>query len=517
VRSLDSLAARLLPGTEGANFPFWSPDSKSLAFFTPSKLMRVEIAGGAPVALCDAAYAPTSPIGGAWYRDGTILFPGTDGLFRVTASGGPPARVTQIDTGRQELAHGFPQFLPDGKRFLYFIQSTNENVQGVYLGLLDRPQKRELIVRTAYKALYQLPQLGGAGWLLWMRQQTLLAQPFDEHKAHLMGEQASIAESVAFSVVGSRAAFWASDGGVIVYRAGSGQRQSLVWISRDGKRLGEVGQPDDFSNVRLSRDGKRAAVRRTISANPDIWLLEFSRGAVTRATFDPKRDDYPVWSPDGLQVAFASDRSGAMQLYRKGTGGASGEVQLTSGGNPKYPTDWSPNGKYLLYTDIDPKTGPDVWALPLAGDNGGKPIPVAQGPFTERNGVFSPDGKWIAYDSYESSISAIYVQPFPPTGAKWMISNQGGLRPKWRGDGKELFFVGPVLDRIMAAGIRTAGAGIEADPPRALFTVFTPGIVDSPFDATADGQRFLVLQPPAAGPDPNSLTVLLNWQGGLKK
>jgi hypothetical protein len=235
---------------------------------------------------------------------------------------------------------------------------------------------------------------------------------------------------------------------IYVNRAGSGQRQSLVWIGRDGKRLSEVGQPDDFGNVRLSRDGK---------------------------------------------------------------------VQLTSGGNPKYPTDWSPNGKYLLYTDIDPKTGPDVWALPLAGDNGGKPIPVAQGPFTERNGVFSPDGKWIAYDSYESSISAIYVQPFPPTGAKWMISNQGGLRPKWRGDGKELFFMGPVLDRIMGAGIRTVGAGIEADPPGVLFTVFTPGIVDSPFDVTADGQRFLVLQPPAAGPDPNSLTVLLNWQAGLKK
>jgi serine/threonine protein kinase/Tol biopolymer transport system component len=517
VRPLDSLTARLLPGTENANFPFWSPDSKSLVFFNANKLMRVEIAGGAPIALSDARYTGVSPLGGAWNRGGTILFSGTDGLFKVAASGGIPARVTQTDTARQESAHGFPQFLPDGKRFLYLVQSADETVQGVYLSSLDRPRERLRIVGTAYKALYQMPQLGGIGWLLWMREQTLVAQPFDEGKARLTGEAGPVAERVATLSGSSRAAFWASGGGVIAYRAGPGQGLSLAWIGREGRQLGEVGPSDDFRNVRLSPDGKRAAVRRTVSSNPDIWLLEFSRGAMTRATFDPKTDDYPVWSPDGRQMAFGSDRSGTMQLYRKDAAGTSGEVQLTSGGNPKYPTDWSRDGKYLAYTDTDPKTGQDIWVLPLAGDNGGKPIPIARGPIVERNGVFSPDGKWIAYDSFDSGRSEIWVQPFPPTGAKWMISNQGASRPRWRGDGKELFYMGRASNWIMAASIRAAGSSIEADPPRQLFTLLTPGTVVFPFDVTADGQRFLALQMPGGGPDPNSLTILLNWQAGLKK
>jgi Tol biopolymer transport system component len=350
-----------------------------------------------------------------------------------------------------------------------------------------------------------------------MREQTLVAQPFDESKARLTGDPEAVAERVATLFGAPRAAFWASDRSVIVYRAGPAQGLSLVWIGRDGKRLGEMGQADDLRNVRLSPDGKRAAVRRTVSANPDIWLVELSRAAMTRVTFDAKTDDYPVWSPDGRQVAFASDRTGTMQLYRKDAAGVSGEVQLTRGGNPKYPTDWSRDGKYLLYTDIDPRTGHDIWMLPLAGDHVGKPIPVAQGPFIERNGVFSPDGKWIAYESFESGRAEIYVQPFPPNGAKWMISSQGGSRPRWRADGKELFYMGSDSARIMAAGIRTAGAGIEAEPPRKLFTMRAPGSVVFPFDVTADGQRFLALQVPGGGPDPNSLTVLLNWQAGLKK
>ena len=303
------------------------------------------------------------------------------------------------------------------------------------------------------------------------------------------------------------------------HSGGASPKRSLVWFGRDGKRLDEAGQPESYLRLRISPDGKRAVVSRTDGSNIDLWLLDFSRSAaMTRLTFDPKVDDYPVWSPDGRQVAFASDRSGIIQLYRKDTGGTAREVQLTSGGNPKVPTDWSRDGKYLLYQEFDPKTGFDVWALPLEGDHGGKPIPVAQSPFNETDGFFSPDGKWIAYMSTESGRNEVYVQPFPPTGAKWMISTQGGVQPKWRGDGKELFYLPGASDRIMAVNIRTAGGGIEYDAPHELFPVSTLPAIVSAYDVSADGQRFLVLQPPAgASPDQNALTVVLNWQAGLKK
>jgi Tol biopolymer transport system component/predicted Ser/Thr protein kinase len=524
VRPLDSLAARPLPGTEDGNVPFWSPDSRSVAFFAHDKLKRLEIAGGTAVSLCDAQII--GPMGGAWNREGTILFSGAGGLYKVSASGGVPARVTEMDANRQELAHGYPQFLPDGKRFLYFIQSGNDDVQGMYAGALDRPQERVLVVRTAQKAFYQAPQSGGQGWLLWLRGQTfmggqtLVAQPFDGGKARLTGEPAVVAEGISVLPGAHRAAFWASGGGVVVYRGG-GVREKFrpVWIGRDGKRLGEAGQADVFStHVRLSPNEKQAALTRDVFSNWDIWLLDFGRSAVTRVTFNPKWDDWPVWSPDGRQLIFASDRSGSFQLYRKDAGGTAPETQLTSGGNSKFPSDWSRDGKYVLYDEADPKTVTDVWVLPLEGNQAGKPIPVAQGPADERAGVFSPDGKWIAYSSSESGRGEIYVQPFPPTGGKSMVSSQGGTRPKWRGDGKELFYMGPGIDRIMAVNIRTAGAGIEADIPRELFAVTPVPTVTFSYDVTADGQRFLVLQPPiGAGADQNSLTVVLNWQAGLKK
>jgi eukaryotic-like serine/threonine-protein kinase len=516
LRPLDSLVARSLPATDGANFPFWSPDSKSIAFFAAGKLKRVDIAGGAPLVLCDAPIPGNGSVGGAWSRDGVILFGASDGLHRVSASGGVPMLLTRVDAAGQESGHGYPQFLPDGKRFLYFVEGGNSNTQGIYAGSLDRPQNRMQILRTSAKALYAPPVAGHPGYLLWLREQTLLAQRFDAGNLRLEGDPAPLAEDVALG--GNRAAFWTSDAGLLVYRTGlNANKAKLVWIGRDGKRLGDAGPEDSYTSLRLSPDGKRVAIGRNDSANfDDTWLLEFGRGVFTRLTFDPKRDTWPVWSPDGRQVAFSSNRSGVYQLYRKDSGGAGQEEQLTTGPRGKGLSDWSRDGRYLLYTDNAGQANMDIKALPLEGDR--KPIVVLQTPFNEQGGVFSPDGKWIAYQSDESGRVEVYVSAFSPNaataGGKWQVSKQSGSRPRWRGDGKELFYLEQSV-KIMAAGIRTTATSVEPDTPRELFPISVPVNIPSPYDVTADGQRFLVEELTSAGRT-SPLTVLVNWQAGLK-
>jgi Tol biopolymer transport system component len=367
-----------------------------------------------------------------------------------------------------------------------------------------------------------------------------MAQRFDAGNLRLEGEPAPLAEDVA--TLNARGAFWVSDAGVLVYRTGSAApRTKMIWMGRDGKRLEEVGPEDAYGHVRLSPDGKRAAVTREDESafrNVDVWLFDFGRAVMTRLTFDPKQDRVPVWSPDGRQIAFASDRSGVVQIYRKDAGGVGQEEQLTEGPNPKLVSDWSRDGRYLLYYEIAPKTGEDLWALPLEAPGGSsgpgarKPILVLQTPFRERHAVFSPDGKWIAYTSEESGQDETFVMAFagaPGSGGgggpkvpagKWQVSNQGGTRPKWRGDGKELFYVSGSGTNIMAVGIRTSATGIDSDTPRALFTtpgLAPPGSVPSPYDVTPDGQRFLMLLPPGSRLGVAPLAVVVNWQAGLKQ
>jgi len=246
-----------------------------------------------------------------------------------------------------------------------------------------------------------------------------------------------------------------------------------------------------------------------VTAN--IWLLEFARSVLTRLTFGTKADYYPVWSPDGRQIAFSSNRSGVFQIYRKDVSGGGQEEQLTSGPNDKLITDWSRDGKYLLYTQIDPKTSLDLWVLPPDGER--KPMPVLQSPYIESAGQFSPDGKWIAYHSTESGRFEVYIRAFPSSAGKWQISNRGGAIPQWRADGKELFYVSPDL-KMTAVTIRASAAGVEADTPRELFTAPVAGLI-SVYDVAADGQRFLLVErPEAQGSAP--LTVVVNWQAGLK-
>ena len=515
LRPLDSLGAQLLQGSEGANHPFWSPNSKSVAFFAGSKLKRSDIDGGAPQVLCDGQFGP----GGAWGRDGVILFGGTEGLMRVAASGGVPQRLTQRDTARKESQHSAPQFLPDGKKFLYFIASTDPNIQGIYAGSLDKPNERVRILATKRKAYYAPPRDGRTGFLLWLREQTLLAQPFDVKRLRLEGNPTPLAEGVALAPT-IRAAFWISDAGLLVYRTGDNSRGGrLIWMSRDGKRLGEAGKEDRNASFRLSPDGKRVALGRYDGGeNADIWVFEFGREVTTRLTSDPKQDLIliPVWSPDGRQIAFTSSRSGIRQIYRKDAGGGGQEDQLTTGPNLKSPEDWSRDGRYLLYSEIAPKTGLDLWALPLNGDR--KPVVVLQTPFNEKSGTFSPDGKWIAYDSDASGRPEVYVRAFPVSGDPWQVSKQGGSLPKWRADGKELFYMGADMNKVMAADVRIAGTSFQSDPPRELFPIVPMGFhATSPYDVTPDGQRFLVLETTVRVEEREPLTVVVNWQAGLKK
>jgi Tol biopolymer transport system component len=524
LRPLDSLTARALPGTEGGNFPTWSPDSRSLAFSAGGKLKRIEITGGAPLTLGDAEGSAVSPTG-TWNRDGVILFGGSAGLKRVSASGGGATFLTKVDPGKKETGHGYPQFLPDGNRFLYYVDSSDQNVRGVYAGSLSNPGQRQQIVRTAAKAVYVPPRAAHPGYLLWMQDQNLLAQRFDASSLKLEGDPVSVAEEVGLNPTNPmRAAFWASDAGLLTYFSNpSSLKRPIVWIGRDGKQLGEAAPEDSFYGLALAPGAERMAVERaevgTGRANRDVWLREFARGVMTRLTFDPARDGTPVWSPDGKQVAFSSDReNGIPQIYRKDASGAGQEERLSEGSNSKIVLDWSKDGKYLLYREENPVTNRDLMALPLQGDR--KPIPVVNTQFQESTGAISPDGHWVAYASNDSGRYQLYVQAFPggdagPKG-RWQVSNGGAYEVKWRGDGKELYYESQD-GKMMAAAIQASPQGIRAETPRELFSADFRNASLHEFDVTPDGQRFLLILDSSTEGKTERLTVVSNWQAALRK
>jgi serine/threonine protein kinase/Tol biopolymer transport system component len=538
LRGLDSLEARELPGTEGGNGTFWSPDGKSIGFVAGQKLKRIDIQGGSPAILCDMPGGGYE--GGTWSQtangDGVILFSAGNAIQRVPAGGGMATPVTTLDAARHEVSHVFPQFFPDGRSFLYSIRSTDQNVQGIYAAALNLPEsggpssgaksRTRIVAGMDEKAMYAPPRAGASGYLLWMRQETLVAQRFDPGKLRVEGDVLPVAAPVASNEVG-RAAFWISDSGVLLYRTeGAGFR--TTWVSRDGKQIQPVGPPEDLieATFRLSPDGRRLVLSRGISNNTDIWVYEFNRDLMTRLTFDPAADTFPVWSPDGRQVAFSSTRDGVQQIYRKDAGGAGQEERLTEGGNPKRLTDWSREGRYLLYEEQSSKGGVDLMVLPMDVPEGAarRPIPFLQSPFDKHNGAFSPDGKWIAYNSNESGVYEVYIQAFSPSGGafpsaggKWQVSSGGGGYPRWRGDSKELFYSGG--GGIMAASLHVATGRVDIDAPHELFPWYGLGI-SSVVDVTPDGQRFLMYGAPGTSGSterPNPLTVVVNWQAGLKK
>ena len=511
LRSLDSVSTSPLRGTEGAVYPFWSPDSRSIAFFADGKLKRMDLDSGSVKTL---ANSPTTR-GGAWNRDDVILFSGgTQPLVRISATtDGQPVQVTRFEG--QQSNHCFPQFLPDGRHFLYYaIGAADTN--GVYVGQLDGSKPRRLLDADA-AAVY-----ASSGHLLFVREGTLLAQRFDATRLEVTGTPFPVAQQVGVSPRPAQpvAAVSASAAGPIAYRTGSaggGQRQ-FVWFDRSGRELGKVGEPDSAQSLdpSMSPDGRRIALWRRVDGNTDVWLLELARGVRSRFTVDASSDNYPIWSPDGSRIVFHSNRkTGVFDLYQKPASGAGSEELLLESPLPKTPLDWSSDGRFLLYRISDPKTGINLWALPLEGDR--KPFPVGQTNFHTANGQFSPDGKWVAYQSDESGRFEIHIQAFPGPGGKVQVSTGGGAQVRWRHDGKEVFYIA-LDDRLMVVPLQFASNGQTVDPgaPVPLFTTHIGGAVPDVYNrpqymVSPDGQRFLmntIIGEPMTSP----ITVIQNWR-----
>jgi Tol biopolymer transport system component len=508
VRPLDSILGRALAGTNNATFPFWSPDSQSVGFFAEGKLKRVDVDRGTIKTLADAPEGR----GGSWSRDGTIIFTPNSiqsPIFGVPAAGGAISPVSRLETTKA-TSHRFPQFLPDGHHFLYYLQGTPES-HGVYVSDLDGSPPRRLVdVDSA-------PVYESSGHLLFVRQGTLFAQAFDVARLELKGKSFSVADHITsfFNAQGS-AAVSASLAGPIIYRTGSvGGRRQFVWIDRSGKEISRAGDPLDASSISISRDGGRVAFHQLVNSNIDVWLLEVGRNILSRFTFDAAVDDMPVWSPDGRQVAFQSNRKGAYDLYIKPAIGSGSEELLFADGHDKRPLDWSPDRRFLLYADLDPKgTGNwELWGLPMDGDR--KPFPVVRTNFDEDSAQFSPDGKWIGYQSNESGRYEINIRPFPGPGDAIRVSTNGGAQARWRRDGKELFFI--ALDgKLMSVPMRIGPNNQTMEPgtPVPMFPTHIGGALSYPFnqqyDVSADGQRFLMNTIVEEAPSP--ITVILSWK-----
>jgi Tol biopolymer transport system component/predicted Ser/Thr protein kinase len=517
VRPLDAPSSRPLAGTEGAYYPFWSPDSKSIGFFAASKLQRVDLAGGAPLTICDVPSG--SGRGAAWTSDGRIVLgslPG--GLFQVPASGGTPSALTKIDASHGEGSHRWPQVLPGG-RFLYWVRAGRPEDTAVYAASFAKPGERVKLVNTDAAAFYA-PGGDGKNYLLWMRGATLVAQELDVASLRLAGEPYAVADPVAKVAINGATNAAASASGVLLYSS-SNTSSRFSWIDRTGKLVGEVGEPGEYSSFRLSPDSRRAVISRDAPGGTDLWLLEVQRGVSSRFTFHPGTNAYPVWSPDGRTILFGSTgaQTGAQNLFRKESSGAGNEQRLAQSPNIQDPNDWSADGRWALYHEIAPDTGYDLWVLPMTpeGKPAGQAKPYLRTPFNEGWGRFSlePNPRWMAFQSDESGRYEVYIQAFPEPRGKVQISTGGGQFPEWGPGGRELFYVS--LDhKLMATSLKVGTDSVEPSGPGELFPL---PIVDngfSPYDTAADGERFLVRAVPRQQAS-QPLTVIVNWPALLKK
>lgn len=509
VRRIDALEPLVLAGTEDASFPFWSPDGSQIGFFAQGKLKKVSSTGGSLQVLCDAPQGR----GGTWGRTDIILFAPNinDPLHRVSSAGGVATPITTIDETRHETSHRWPQFLPDGRRFVFFARSSSHEHTGVYLGSIES-SARSLLLQTDAGGIYAPP-----GYLLALRDESLMAQRIDLDARQLVGEPFPIVERIGHSPDFNYAAFFTSETGALVYGTATiAPRTTLTWVDRTGRSLGAVGPEGEFSNPWLSPDQKRVAVARLDrqTGKRDIWLVETAGGSATRFSFDAADDAEPMWSTDGRVIVFRSNRDGHGNLYRKVSSGTGNEERLFESPTGVFPTDWSRDGRRVAYQSPGAKSGWNLWVLDMDKRT---PQPFLQTPFNEMLARWSPDGRWIAYASDEQGTREVYVQSYPPSGGKWQVSTQGGTEPVWRADGRELFYVS--RDRkLMAASIR-AGETFEASTPQPLFDLQTP-IVTAPFGSTyavaPDGQR-LLLNAVVEGASATPITVVLNWLSGSSR
>jgi len=508
VRPLDSVVATPLVGTEGASYPFWSPDGRSIGFFAAGKLKRIEAAGGPALSLCDASNSR----GGAWSPEGVILFAPeqTSGLFRVPATGGAPLEVTRLEEARQEETHRWPQFLPDGRKFIFFSRvAPGDETNAVMAGSLDGGDTR-VILRAQSNAVY------ASGHLLFTRETTLMAQPFDADDLTLDGDAFPIVEQVQLDTDFSRGTFSVSEGGVLAYQTGIPLTGSqLIWFDRSGKQTGILGDKAVYTDFSISPNLKNVVV--TVSdpqagRPPDLWIYEMARGLRTRFTVQPRADTHPVWSPDGSRIVFSSIRKRNFDLYSKSYGASAEEELLLEAEHDQLAESWSTDGRYVTYTSRGvPGTKSDIWVLPLSGEK--KPIPFLQTEFREVEPQFSPDGRWIAYTSDESGgRNEVYVAPFPGPGRKLQISAAGGSTPRWRQDGRELCYLAQD-NTITAVEVDQQGTTFEVGATKPLFSIHPrPGTI---YRVVPDGQRFLV-NTVFEEERPSPLTLVVNWTADIK-
>jgi eukaryotic-like serine/threonine-protein kinase len=500
VRSLDSPSARPLDRTEGASFPFWSADSRSVGFFADTKLKRIDLDGGLVQVLTNAPEGR----GGTWNAEGTILFTPNSGgpIFRIPSTGGQPVAVTRIADGSQVLNHRSPFFLPDRRHFLYYVLGGTP-YGSVMVGDLGGAESKRLLANADAGAVF-LP----SGHLVYSRQRALFAQRFDINRLEVIGDPVPLGQQVAGGP--NMTAVSASATGLLAYRTGAaGGRRQLAWIDRSGKEVQPVGESGFLIDPSLSRDDRYVALRREVDGNSAIWLLDIRQGTLKQ--FTPSGGSFPIWSPDGSRIVFSGNTGSVFDLFIKPFTRAGREEVLLATSQIKSATDWSPDGRVILYRTVSPKTGNDLFALAV---DDRKPVPIAQTGSDERDGQFSPDGKWLAFVSNESGRPEVYVQPFPGPGGRQSISSNGGGQPRWRRDGKELFYIG--LDgRLMAVPIELTNEGqLSANAPVPLFVTNIGAAVQinnrHQYEVSHDGQRFLMntIVEEAAAP----ITLLLNWR-----
>jgi Tol biopolymer transport system component len=512
IYDLGSPNAIRLADTEGATYPFWSADGRSLAFFADGKLKKLDVPGGSVQTICDAP----SGRGGAWNKDGVIIFtpeatlgPGR-GLYRVSASGGTPTRISDPDTSRGEQSHRWPMFLPDGKHFLYLAANFagQKSANAIFVGSLESNEKRFVMEATA-NAAYAAP-----GYLVFPREKTLLAQHFDLKRFALTGEPTTVLTEIQYQPQIRRAVFAVSDSGLLVAQTGSGSfvPSQPIWFDRKGNEVGAVGKPDVYGNISLAPNGRSVAVDITDMAalNTDLWTYDLQRDGAKRLTFDPAFDVTPIWSPDVSRLVFSSNRQNSVDLYMKNSDGAQEEQAILHDEFNKLPNDWTKDGKYILYArgaDLSFLTLPELKSSVFL-----KAVSIL------RNGQFSPDGKWVAYASNESGKWQIYVTSFPDARGKWQVSTNGGEQPRWRADGKELFFLSS--DSKMMAAAVTTGATFDAGLPAALFQSNPRQPVSTNdqfvYDVSRDGQRFLILTQLKQS-ETAPVSIVLNWTAKLNK
>jgi Tol biopolymer transport system component len=491
IRALDALEPKPLEGTDGATNPFWSPDSRFIAFFADARLKKIDRSGGPVQTLCDAL----AVVGGTWNRNGDILLGALAKVQRVSAAGGPVSYLP----GRIDLTETFPAFLPDGRHYLATRNSDADPTQrGVFLGSMDGSEARQILPDISRAEIVGPPSGTGVGAVLFTRSATLMALPFDMKRLEAAGEPIPIAPGIAATI--GYPLFAASESGVLAYVIGQQREWQFVWRNREGRIVGSY--PDAGGVAMISPDGKSLAFDR----RGETWVMEFARGVANRLTFGPQNHS-PIWSPDGRYIAYAKIGVG---IYRKLATGAGNEELLVTSKSLAVPKSWSPDGELIVYTQINPGTGADLMAVPVNGDR--KPFPVVQTNATEDQGQFSPDGHWLAYMSNESGQAEIYVIPFPAVpGAKWLVSRGGGVQPRWRRDGKEMFYISS--DSKMMSVEVTTRPSFQSGTPRPLFQseIVDTGIRTGPmsWDIAPDGNRFLIISPKDS--DTPALTVTLNW------